>query len=121
MRKITRLAVDSFLNFENFTMDNTEVIHNGSLVSEMKLHGNTIAVMNNYGNGHPIFTLSDCGWKTNTTAERLEGILSVISTDIHYSKSCGFFKFVERKSKRDANKTVVDREVIDPNTVTIEL
>lgn len=121
MRKITKLAIDSFLNFKNFAMTNTAVVHNGSLISEMKLYGNTIAIMNNYGNGHPTITLSDCGWKTNTTAERLEGILSVIGTDIHYSTSCGFFKFVERKSKRDANKTVVDREVINPNTVTIEL
>lgn len=40
------------------------------LVARAYLHGNNIAT---YGNG--LLTLNDCGWQTNTTKERLNGIL----------------------------------------------
>jgi hypothetical protein len=65
MRKVTEQTVKAFLNYERKTVDNTE-----STGNELKLHGNVIAKREN---GH--IYISDCGWQTATTKERLNGLL----------------------------------------------
>ena len=65
MRKITKESAKALLNGNSFNRDNTTV-KNGS----MFLHGNNIA---NYQGGQ--LEIFDCDWKTNTTKERLNGVL----------------------------------------------
>jgi hypothetical protein len=73
MRKITANAVSAFFAGRSFSSGNTTVsIQDATGDASMLLHGHTIAV--HYpatGNIH----ISDAGWQTNTTKERLNGIL----------------------------------------------
>lgn len=72
MRAITREAVDAFLNAEPFNKSNTRVeIRDGEAF--MYLFGNMIA--HKYDGGLYITT---CGWESNTTKERLNGILKAM-------------------------------------------
>ena len=73
MRKITRLAVDAFLSATPFKQSNTEVIV-GDIITDLVLHGNTIATKFN-GSGNIFIT--NCGYQTNVTKERLNGIPGV--------------------------------------------
>ena len=73
MRKITRLAVDAFMSATPFKLSNTEVVVDETS-SVLRLHGNTIAVQL-HGNGNIYIT--NCGWQTNVTKERLNGIPGV--------------------------------------------
>ena len=72
MRKITEQAVRAFRNNEEFKKDNTQICKgthdSGALF--FKLHNNTIAMKV----GDTI-KIKDAGWQTNTTKERLNGIL----------------------------------------------
>ena len=71
-RNITQQAVKAFINGLNFKSSNTQVVtENG--YSYLYLHGNNIAIKGNT-NGIAIRT---CGWKSNTTKERLNGIPGV--------------------------------------------
>jgi len=73
MRKITREAVAAFMGGYDFRSSNTEV-----LVSEdtgavtLFLHGNAIARRDSNG-----LRVSNGGWSSNTTKERLNGIPGV--------------------------------------------
>lgn len=70
MRQITSNAVQAFVNGENFSRSNTSVeIRNGEAF--FYLHGNMIA--HRFDNS---LFISTCGWRTNTTKERLNGILN---------------------------------------------
>ena len=73
MRKITVSAVSAFFAGVPFSSGNTVVTVNSSLqCTSMLLHGNTIAVRYPItGHTH----ISDAGWQTHTTKERLNGIL----------------------------------------------
>jgi len=74
MRKITRESVNAFNNDKNFKKGNTEVevLPN---VTIMRLHGNAIA----YRHNDPKRTLyiTNCGWESNTTKERLNALEGV--------------------------------------------
>lgn len=74
MRKITSEAVNAFNSATPFNKQNMqiEVLPN---VTVMKLHGNAIA----YRYNDPLKTLSitNCGWESNTTKERLNAIEGV--------------------------------------------
>ena len=71
MRKVTSGAVYAFRNNENFSSGNTIVRHeNGT--TKMYLHGNMIAKKEN---GKVYVT--NAGWFSNTTKERLNGIQGV--------------------------------------------
>ena len=66
-RKITQEAVAAFYKGEKFQLSNTTVeVENGEVT--MKLFGNTIAGINYYGTW-----ITDAGWETRTTFERLNG------------------------------------------------
>ena len=74
MKKITENAIEKFLNAETFKMSNTEVevLPN---VTILKLFGNPIAYR--YNNPENTLSITNCGWKSNTTKERLNGLPNV--------------------------------------------
>lgn len=78
MRKVTSDAVSAFMSGRKFSRGNTTVRiipqdGGGSLVL-MNLHGNTIARHETW-NGRTY--ISNCGWPTVTTKERLNGLPNV--------------------------------------------
>lgn len=74
MRKITEESVDAFMNARKFKKSNMEiqVLPN---VTVMKLHGNPIAFR--YNDPERTLSITDAGWSSNTTKERLNGIPNV--------------------------------------------
>ena len=70
-RKITQQAVQAFYNKEKFSVSNTTVeVEDGKVT--MKLFGNTIA-----GTDHKGTWITDAGWESKTTFERLNGLNDV--------------------------------------------
>ena len=72
MRKITKEAVSKFLSKETFRKSNMSV-EESYCVYKLKLHGNTIATIDELG----VLSVSNAGWASNTTKERLNGIPGV--------------------------------------------
>ena len=74
MRKITQEAIKAFYNATPFKKQNMEieVLPN---VTIMKLHGNAIAYL--YNNPGRTLSITNCGWETNTTKERLNALRGV--------------------------------------------
>lgn len=72
MRKITKQSVESFLNRTPFKKSNMEVQIDGG-VTYLKLHGNKIAALLSNGK----MWVSNAGWFSNTTKERLNGLPGV--------------------------------------------
>ncbi len=74
MKKITREAVNAFNNSVKFKKRNmeVEVLPN---VTIMKLHGNSIAYR--YNDAERTLSITNCGWQSNTTKERLNAIEGV--------------------------------------------
>ena len=73
-RKITQEAVNAFLNAQKFNKANMsiEVLPN---VTIMKLHDNPIAYK--YNDPKRTLSITNCGWFSNTTKERLNAIPGV--------------------------------------------
>lgn len=71
MRKITNNSVNAFMCAKPFKQGNmeVEVLPN---VTILKLHGHSIAYR--YNDPKRTLSISACGWLTNTTKERLNGI-----------------------------------------------
>jgi len=75
MRKITQDASNALKNGGNFKRNNTKVVNIRTWnleTTHMYLHWNCIAEYHKHSN---ILWLSNCGWETPTTKERLNGIL----------------------------------------------
>lgn len=72
MKKITKESVNALVKWDNYKKDNTEVITYSYGVSEMYLHWNLVATLSH--KEHKL-SVTDAGWKTNTTKERLNWIL----------------------------------------------
>ena len=75
MRKITSQSVDAFVNGYRFNKGNTTVSGCGADQIHtwfLNLHNNVIAKKEVQTN---TLTISDCGWQTVTTKERLNGVL----------------------------------------------
>ena len=74
MRKITQQAVEAFMDARPFSKDNTtiEVLPN---VTIMSLFGNRIAYR--YNDPDRTLSVTNAGWFSNTTKERLNGIPGV--------------------------------------------
>lgn len=87
MRKITKMAVYAFENALPFNKGNTsvEVFPN---VTILKLHGNAIAYK--YNDPENTVSVTDATWQTNTTKERLNGILESLGAYI-YQKAFKWF------------------------------
>jgi hypothetical protein len=76
MRVITKKAIEAFENKKNFGMGNTTVVANGA-VSGLYLFGNLIAEKIFTENGSYEVRVTNSGYFTNTTKERLNGIQGV--------------------------------------------
>ena len=74
MRQITQDSVNAFLNASEFNRQNmnVEVLPN---VTILKLHGNSIAYL--YNDPNKTLSITNCGWFTNTTKERLNALPNV--------------------------------------------
>lgn len=81
MRKITQQSVSAFFAGVNFKSGNMSVQSDSNGYYEMRLHGNLIAYRCNDG----IF-ISNAGWSSNTTKERLNGILSHLNAGCIYQR-----------------------------------
>lgn len=73
-RKITRAAINAFMNAAKFCGGNTsvDVLPN---VTILKLHGNAIAYR--YNDPERTLSITNAGWQSNTTKERLNGLPNV--------------------------------------------
>lgn len=80
MKKITIEASQAFWSFQDYKKSNTEVEYKVWGTS-LYLHGNRIA----YRVGDTLY-ISDCGWSTTTTKERLNGVLSELGYCIQQKK-----------------------------------
>ncbi len=69
MRKITKEAVDKFLSKETFKKSNMAVVEDRGIY-KLKLHNNTIATLDEFN----MLSISNAGWSSNTTKERLNGL-----------------------------------------------
>ena len=81
MRKITEDSINAFMNAEPFNKSNTEVkvmaLENSKpCLIHLYLFDNLIAIRHINKRVHKI-QVTNCGWKTNTTKERLNGIPGV--------------------------------------------
>jgi hypothetical protein len=72
MRKITKESVRAFIEGRKFNKGNMSVESESSFI-KLKLHGNTIATIDPLG----VLSVSNAGWASNTTKERLNGIPGV--------------------------------------------
>ena len=71
-RKITNESVDKFLSRETFKKSNMEVDECYGQF-RLKLHNNVIAVLDEFN----MLSISNAGWSSNTTKERLNGLPNV--------------------------------------------
>lgn len=77
MRKITKQSIEAFKNDTSFRGQNMKVeIRNGETF--MYYHNNMIA--HKHEGGKKLF-ISTCGWESNTTKERLNGLLLMYGKD----------------------------------------
>jgi glycyl-tRNA synthetase beta subunit len=74
MKKITEQAIEAFMNAKPFKKDNT-VVWVRPNVTVLLLFENEIAYR--YNDPERTISITNCGWKTNTTKERLNGIPNV--------------------------------------------
>ena len=74
MRKITEETINAFNNSLPFKKGNMEV-EVLPKVTVMKLHGNSIAFR--YNEPDRKLCITNCGWESNTTKERLNAIAGV--------------------------------------------
>jgi len=81
MRKITREASEAFFNRNSFRKSNTEV-RVGDGMTILSLWGNDIARINQSGD---VFEISNGGWDSRTTKERLNGLRGVSINQKNYT------------------------------------
>lgn len=74
MRQITNDSINAFMNARKFNRQNmsVEVLPN---VTILKLHNNAIAYK--YNDPEETLSITNCGWFSNTTKERLNGLPNV--------------------------------------------
>ena len=74
MRQITKDSINAFMNAKKFNKQNmqVQVLPN---VTILKLHGNSIAYR--YNDPQRTLSISNCGWFTPTTKERLNALPNV--------------------------------------------
>tara|TARA_R100001460_G_scaffold105282_1_gene151775 strand:- start:362 stop:685 length:324 start_codon:yes stop_codon:yes gene_type:complete len=74
MRKITKDSINAFMNAKTFKKQNmeVEVLPN---VTILYLHNNAIAYR--YNDPEQTLTITNCGWATVTTKERLNALPNV--------------------------------------------
>lgn len=93
MRNITQYAIDAFLDARHFKSSNTQVIVKPN-VTILVLHGHSIAYR--YNDPEKTLSITNCGWFSNTTKERLNGLPNV---SIQQKKGVWFLNGVEWDGK----------------------
>lgn len=98
MRKVTKAAVQALRWGYNFKQGNTrvEVDEQNPNVVKMYLHGNLIA-SREYRN----LTVYDGGWESNTTKERLNGILDYYGLGYILQKDFAWYFYNFETSKQE--------------------
>ena len=71
-RKITQEASSAFLAGRTFSKSNMKVVEEYG-IWRLKLHNNTLATIDTMG----VLSISNAGWSSNTTKERLNGLPGV--------------------------------------------
>lgn len=90
MRKTTREAAEAFINGTTYKNSNTSVFIAGDVVT-LSLYGNAIATRDL---PHPTkMMVSLAGWSTNTTRERLNGLLEMYGIEHRFGCSSGSTTF----------------------------
>tara|TARA_R110000751_G_scaffold273817_2_gene374593 strand:- start:68 stop:370 length:303 start_codon:yes stop_codon:yes gene_type:complete len=74
MRKITEETIEKFMSAEKFNKANNEVVVLEN-VTVLKLHGNAIAYR--YNDPERTIAITNAGWQSNTTKERLNALPNV--------------------------------------------
>jgi len=87
MRKITKEAVTAFLNGVPYKKSNTEVKIIDDKRKQLILFGWTIAFTDSNG-----LYISDCGYRTMTTKERLNGLLRELGITGIWQKTIDGYK-----------------------------
>lgn len=79
MRQITIESVNAFLNANKFNKSNmsVDVLPN---VTVLKYQGNEIAYK--YNDPKQTISITNCGWESNTTKERLNGVISLSGLNV---------------------------------------
>ncbi len=92
MRKITSKATTAFFEQRNFKSGNTTVT-TSETETILSLHGNPIAKLDHEtGN----LFVSDAGWQTSTTKERLNGVLNQVGEGVFQKNHEWFWNSDER-------------------------
>jgi len=84
MRQITKDSVNAFKNRIPFYRQNMEVVVR-DYITVLKLFGNDIAYLTLKNE----LVITNAGYKTVTTKERLNGVLSIFKTNSHIHQSKG--------------------------------
>ena len=94
MRQITIESVNAFLNARKFNKSNmnVEVLPN---VTILKYQGNAIAYK--YNNPKQTVSITNCGWESNTTKERLNGVISLSGVNIKPIYQKNFIWYLDGK------------------------
>ena len=79
MRQITEQSVRAFLNAEKFNKSNMSVEVEPN-VTVLKYQGNAIAYK--YNDTEGTISITNCGWESNTTKERLNGVILLSGVNI---------------------------------------
>tara|TARA_R110001606_G_scaffold265802_1_gene414790 strand:- start:173 stop:478 length:306 start_codon:yes stop_codon:yes gene_type:complete len=89
MKTITKESIEAFNSAKTFNKQNmsVEVLPN---VTILKLHGNSIAYQ--YNNPERTLSITNCGWQSNTTKERLNALNDV---DIYQKKGIWYLNGAE--------------------------
>jgi hypothetical protein len=74
MRQITKDSINAFYNAQPFNKANMQVVVLPN-VTILKLHGNEIAYL--YNDPEKTLSITNCGWESNTTKERLNALKGV--------------------------------------------
>ena len=79
MRQITKESVKAFLNAKKFNKSNMSVEIEPN-VTILKYQGNAIAYK--YNDPNNTISITNCGWESNTTKERLNGVIDLSGLNI---------------------------------------
>lgn len=100
MRKITLESCNAFKNQTNYRLNNSEVVtkeDEKSTVTRYYLHWNEIATLYNRKTWWKQLFISNCGYETNVTKERLNWILNLFWLGGIYQKN--FKRYIETKNE----------------------
>ena len=123
MNVCTEKTIDEFLKNRNSRITKRDSITSDESKTNYKLWDSNIVVRDLQTNS---IYLSDCGYKTATTSERLNAFLSHFNAidwngnSIHYTPSIGFYIYSERANKKDASKKVIYKKVINESQIMID-